>query len=99
MKYSNSVQESAPLNFQFALPGSHCYALKPYPHNLCIPGIKYPALRRVLTLSLDSDSVVAEDIQFAFREGLLVQFATLGGRSDWVEDSRVGDASFGVIGN
>src|SRR5712664_81111 len=84
---------------KFALPGSHCYALKPYPHNLCIPGNKYPALRRVLTLSLDSDGVVAEDIQFAFRESLLVKLATLGGRGDRVEDSRVGDASFGVIRN
>jgi hypothetical protein len=55
------------------------------------------ALRCVLTLSLDSDGVVAEDIQFAFRVSLLVQLATLGGRGDRVEDSRVGDASFGVI--
>src|SRR5258706_12602423 len=84
---------------KFALPGSHCYALKPYPHNLCIPGIKYPALRRVLILSLDSNGVVTEDIQFAFRERLLVKLATLGGRGDRVEDSGVGHASFGGIGN
>src|SRR5260370_36624835 len=52
-----------------------------------------------LALSLDSDGVVAEDIQFAFRESVLVKLATLGGRGDRVENSRVGDASFGVIGN
>jgi hypothetical protein len=99
MKYSNSVQESAPRNFQLALLGSRWYALKPCPPNRYIPGIKYPALRRVLALSLDSDSVVAEDIQFSFRESLLVQLATLGRRGDRVEDSRVSDTSFGVIRN
>ena len=57
------------------------------------------ALRCVLALRLDRDGVVAEDIQFAFRVGLLVQLATFGGRGDRVEDSRVGDASFRVIGN
>ena len=34
------MQESAPLYFQFTLLVSHCYALKPNPHNLYVPGIK-----------------------------------------------------------
>src|ERR1700730_17809332 len=57
------------------------------------------ALRCVLTLSLDSNGVVAEDIQFAFRVSLLVKLASLGRRGDRVKDSRVGDASFSVIGD
>jgi hypothetical protein len=57
------------------------------------------ALCRMLPLSLDSDGVVAEDIQFAFRIGLLVQLSALGGRGDRIEDSRVGDASFSMIRN
>ena len=57
------------------------------------------ALRGVLAFRLDGDGVMAEDIQFAFRVSLLVQLAALGGRGDRVENSRVGDASFGVIRN
>ncbi len=57
------------------------------------------ALRRVLAFRFDGDGVMAEDIQFAFRVSLLVKLATFGGRGDRVKDSRVGDASFGVIRN
>ncbi len=57
------------------------------------------ALRCVLALGFDRDGAAAKDVKLAFRKSLLVQLATLGGRSDRVEDSRVGDASFGVIGH
>jgi hypothetical protein len=87
------------MNFQFALLGSHCYAFKPFPHNLYMPGIKYPALRGLLTFGFDGNSVVAKDVQFSLSKILPVKLATLVGRVDRLENSRVGDASLGVIRN
>ena len=56
-----------------------------------------PALGRVLAFGLDGNGVAAEDVKLAFREGLLVQLAAFRGRRNRVEDSRVGDARFGVV--
>src|SRR4030095_6087776 len=57
------------------------------------------ALRGVLALGLDRDRVVAEDIELAFGEGLLVQLPAFGRRRDRVEHTGVGDARFGVVGD
>ena len=57
------------------------------------------ALRRMLTLRFDGNGAVAEDIQFAFRVSLLIKLAAFGGRGDRIEDSRVGDPGFRMIGD
>ena len=57
------------------------------------------ALGRVLTLGLHRDGVAAEDVQFAFRERLLIELSALGRRRDGIEHTGVADARFGVIGD
>ena len=57
------------------------------------------ALRRVFAFGLDGNRVAAEDVQLAFGESLLVQFAAFGRGGNRVEHAGVGDPSFGVIGN
>ena len=55
------------------------------------------ALGRVLAFGLDGDGVVAEDVQVAFRIGLLEELAAFGGRRNGIEHAGVGDAGLGVI--
>src|SRR5205809_21299 len=57
------------------------------------------ALSGMLALGLDGDRVLAEDVELAFRERLLVQLAALGRRCDGVEDAGIGNAGFGVVRN
>ena len=57
------------------------------------------ALGRVLAFGLDGNRVVAEDVEFALGERLLVQLAAFGRRRDGIEDTGVGNARFGVVGN
>ena len=57
------------------------------------------ALRGVLAFGFDRDRVLAEDVEFALGECLLIQLAALGGRRDGIEDAGVGDTGLGVVGN
>ena len=57
------------------------------------------ALSGMLALGLDSDRVLAEDVELALGERLLVQLAALGRWCDGVEDAGIGNAGFGVVRN
>src|SRR5207247_4313798 len=57
------------------------------------------ALRGVFAFRLDGDGIVAKDVEFAFSESLLVQLAALGRRRDRIENARVSDARFGMVGD
>src|SRR5271169_6409425 len=57
------------------------------------------ALRRVLTLGFYRNGAMAEDVQFSFSEGLLIQLSPLGGRRDRVKNPRIRDARFRIIRN
>ena len=57
------------------------------------------ALGRVLAFGLDGDRVVAEDVELALGKRLLVELAAFSRRRDGIEDTGVGDARFGVVGN
>ena len=55
------------------------------------------ALRRVFAFGLDGDFLLAPDVEFALRVGLLVNFAALGGRRDGIKDAALGDARLDVL--
>ena len=57
------------------------------------------ALGGVFTLALDRDFRVAPDVQFAHREGFLVQFPPLGGRGDRVKNASLGDTCLDRAGH
>ena len=57
------------------------------------------ALSGVFAFGFDGHRAAAEDIQAAFSEGLLVEFAPFGGGRDRVENASIGDACFGVVGD
>ena len=57
------------------------------------------ALGGVLALGFDGNRVVAEDVELAFGERLLVQLAAFGRRRDRVEHAGVSDSRFGVVGH
>src|SRR5262249_39668483 len=54
-------------------------------------------LGRMLAFGFDGDGVAAEDIQLAFREGLLVQLAAFSRWRDRIKNARVCDARLGVV--
>ena len=57
------------------------------------------ALSRVLALGLHGYRILAEDVELAFGERLLVQLTALGRWCDGIEDASIGDARLGVVRN
>ncbi len=57
------------------------------------------ALGGVLAFRFDGDGVVAEDVELALGERLLIKLAALRGRRNRIEHAGVGDACFRVIGH
>ena len=56
-----------------------------------------PALRRVLTLCLNSNRVMPKHVQIAFGIGLLEKFATLGRWRDRVENTGIRNPCLSVV--
>ena len=67
-------------------------------HALAADGVGDGAtLGCVLAFGLDSDGVVAEDVQVALGVGLLEELAAFGGRRNGIENAGIGDAGLGVV--
>jgi hypothetical protein len=56
-------------------------------------------LGRMFAFGLNGDGVLPEDVQVAFGIGLLEELAALRRRRNGIEDTGVGDARLGVVGN
>ena len=57
------------------------------------------ALRGVLPFGFDGNRVAAEDVELALGERLLVELAAFSRGRDRIEDTGIGNARFGVVGN
>src|SRR5207245_11425810 len=57
------------------------------------------ALGGMLAFGFDGNGVAAEHVQLAFRKCLLIQLAAFSRGRDRIEDARVCDARFSVIGD
>jgi hypothetical protein len=56
-------------------------------------------LRGVLAFGLDGDFLLAPNVEFALREGSLVNLAPFGRGRDGIENAAFGDADFNVLGD
>src|SRR6266478_974149 len=56
-----------------------------------------PALRGVLAFAFDGDFLLAEHVEFTLCVGLLVNLASFGRGSNWVENPAFSDAGLNVL--
>src|ERR1041385_320793 len=64
-------------------------------HRIC----RSPSLSGVLAFAFNRNLLLPKDIQLPLSIGLLVNLASLGGRSNRIEDTAFGNASFNVLGD